>query len=181
MKNNEEEIWTLIDTKVIGKNQFVKEVRNYYVSNLGRCRINDRICNFKKVGYYVFHKKRVHQWVAEIYVPNPDNKPCVDHIDTNIHNNRADNLRWATYAENTNNPISKAKYIETINKPEHRQYLSDRVKKQWEDNYDKMIESTHTDKWIASVHTEKFRKGVGWSRGKHWYFCKEINKRVYYE
>lgn len=155
MKNNEEEIWTLIDTKEIdlGGKHHKHEVRNYYVSNFGRCKVNDKIRVFKEIDenrYYCFAGKRVHVWVATLYIPNPENKLCVDHIYGNKHNNRADNLRWATYAENTNNPITKARYIETINKPEHRQYLSNRVKQQWEDNYDSMVESTHTDKWRAS-------------------------------
>ena len=47
--------------------------------------------------------KMVHIAVAEAFVPNPDNKPTVDHIDRDRQNNCKDNLRWATYSEQTRN------------------------------------------------------------------------------
>lgn len=48
----------------------------------------------------------IHRLVAQTFIPNPDNKPCVDHIDTNFLNNKAENLRWCTQKENVNNPLS---------------------------------------------------------------------------
>ena len=77
----------------------------------GECKILKLSCN--KGRYIKVTLKRkggkpitywLHQLVALVHVPNPDNKPEVDHIDGNRLNNDASNLRWVTHEENVNNP-----------------------------------------------------------------------------
>ncbi len=58
----------------------------------------------KDNGYvFVMSKFMVHRLVASAYIPNPENKPTVDHDDRNRSNNRLDNLKWATHAEQAQN------------------------------------------------------------------------------
>ena len=94
----------------------VRFERAYQVSNLGRVKskirkgvIKERFLKpfLNNQGYELVdlwdntHKKKlVHRLVAEAFIPNPDNKKEVNHIDGNPLNNKADNLEWVSHNEN---------------------------------------------------------------------------------
>lgn len=67
----------------------------------------------------------VHSLVALAFVPNPENKPQVDHIDGNRLNNHADNLRWVTSKENHSNAISKGQHTCQKDNPYKRKQIRD--------------------------------------------------------
>lgn len=46
------------------------------------------------------HSCRIHQLMAEVFIPNPENKPGINHIDGNKQNNVLTNLERCTYSEN---------------------------------------------------------------------------------
>ncbi len=46
-------------------------------------------------------KELLHRLVAKLFIPNPQDKCCINHIDGNKHNNSVVNLEWVTYKENS--------------------------------------------------------------------------------
>lgn len=95
----------------------------YQVSNLGRVQSVDRLDGsnhrlkgkirstsirpngYEKVILSKNSKRKghsVHRLVAQAFIPNPENKPQVNHIDENQTNNMASNLEWSTAKENAN-------------------------------------------------------------------------------
>ena len=64
---------------------------------------NDDRNDGKQSGYMRYNNKSVHILIAETFIENPENKPTVDHIDGDKKNNCINNLRWATYKEQSKN------------------------------------------------------------------------------
>ncbi len=79
-------------------------------------RKHDNVWTFgtpNKYGYLLIGAEVVHRIVATAFHGEPPSPQyIVDHIDTNRHNNRPENLRWLTKLENIlNNPITKKRII----------------------------------------------------------------------
>lgn len=92
----------------------IEEYGNYSVSNLGRVRNDDRGNILRgskdKNGYLKVTLSKndktyhfIHRLVAIAFIPNPENKPWVDHQYNIVTDNRAEMLRWATKEENARN------------------------------------------------------------------------------
>lgn len=126
----------------------------YEISNLGRIKSLERWvggCGDRVIGERIIacggaekypsvtlrknkerHRFYIHRLVAENFIPNPKNKPYVNHINSKSNDNRVENLEWVTTRENTN----------------HREFINKRKCKRGA-HYDK-----NNNTWIARVYVD---------------------------
>ncbi len=76
----------------------------------------------------------IHRLVAEAFIPNPYNKPCINHIDCNPSNNNVKNLEWVTYSENI-------LHAEKMGRRMHVRELSSKRMKELHFNKDKRLKN----------------------------------------
>ena len=84
----------------------------YEISKSGKVKKKDRLLRQRKnnKGYFLVdlykngirHQLLVHRLVAQAFIKNPNNYPCVNHKDENKENNNADNLEWCSQKYNMN-------------------------------------------------------------------------------
>lgn len=158
----------------------IKNYSNYSCNRNGQIR-NDFINRFFRSsvdpeGYLIVTLRengirknfKVHRIIAETFIPNPDNKPTVNHINKNKDDNRVENLEWSTYSEQMSHQY-KSTNKKIIKK--ERSEFTNQIGEIWE-----IITANYYVSNFGKLRNGKYLISPSIKRG---YYCYIIQKKFY--
>lgn len=146
----------------------------YQVSNLGRVkslqrkqRIKDKILkpsfgkrNYLQINLYKdgrMFKFSIHKLVANAFISNPNNYPCINHKDEDKQNNTVENLEWCDYKYNNSygGRLNRVSENNCLSKNVLQYTKNEQFIKEWQNARFAIIGNNFFNKDVANIKTIK--------------------------
>ena len=132
----------------------VRSLRHNKIMSPNTNRYGYKYINLCKDG--IIKTKTIHRLVAQVFIPNPDNLPEVNHKDEDKTNNSVDNLEWCVHIYNMNYRTRNIRAKETAIKNGSWSGLSrEEYQKKWREN-----NKDYHKKWLEKHpgYMDKYKK-----------------------
>lgn len=147
----------------------------YQISNLGKVRNTNTkklyITSIDTRGYYrinlynnlgEYKTFRVHRLLGIAFIPNPNNYPCINHIDGNKANNDLSNLEWCTHQQNTIHAVQNKLRIAPSKEKHGRALLNIDLVNQIRNNALTLNQAKALCN-ISKTQYYRVKRGIGWN------------------
>ena len=152
------------------RNRKTEKIINWFSDKDGYLRAKISVNNHR-------FTKGAHRLVAQAFIPNPENKTEINHIDGNKKNNDVDNLEWATRQENALHAIRIGLYNPRGESNGHSRYTEAQIREACKLMEDPKNPPRYISKVtkVSRIVLYEIKKGVAWKHISKDYNFPEIN------
>lgn len=159
---------TIAELKILDRIWYISSDGKYFNSDMVELKLANNGRGYMMCKIYrkpVNKNIYIHKLVAQSFIPNPENKPQVNHIDGDKSNNRVDNLEWNTPIENNIHKVNIGNHIRRMGKPILQYTIEGKFIKEWGSikEIKEYFKCSHSLVYLSIANNIKSALGFKWT------------------